>query len=81
MKSIVKKIVTKLFPPKESTAQSPSVVMPTVTKDIPIIAVTAVREAEDIKKMHSAGITDYISKPFKSEELVEKIKKHLQVIS
>lgn len=49
------------------------------TKDIPIIAVTAVKEAEAIKKMHSCGITDYISKPFNSEELVEKIKRHLSV--
>ena len=49
------------------------------TKDIPIIAVTAVKEAEEIKKMYSCGITDYISKPFKSEELVGNIKKHLSV--
>ena len=49
------------------------------TKDIPIIAVTAVKEAREIKKMYSCGITDYISKPFKSEDLVEKIKKHLSV--
>ncbi len=47
------------------------------TKDIPIIAVTDVKEADAVKKMYSCGITDYISKPFKSEELVGKIKKHL----
>lgn len=47
------------------------------TKDIPIIAVTVLREPEEVKKMFAAGITDYLPKPFKSAELVEKIKKHL----
>ncbi len=49
------------------------------TKDIPIIAVTAIKETDEINKIYSCGITDYISKPFRSEELVEKIKKHLSV--
>ncbi len=49
------------------------------TKDIPIIAVTDIKEAAEVKKMYTCGITDYISKPFKSEELVEKVKKHLTV--
>ncbi len=47
------------------------------TKDIPIIAVTVLKDPKEIKKMTSHGITDYISKPFKSDELVKKIKKHL----
>ena len=49
------------------------------TKDIPIIAVTVLKEPKEIKKMNSCGITDYISKPFKSEELVNKVKKHLLI--
>lgn len=49
------------------------------TKDTPVIAVTAIRENEEIVKMYSCGITDYIPKPFKSEELAEKIRKHLSV--
>jgi len=49
------------------------------TKDIPIIAVTDIKDPNAVKKMYSYGIIDYISKPFKSEELVEKIKKHLSV--
>src|SRR3989338_6790729 len=47
------------------------------TKDIPIIAVTVLKDAEEIQRMFSAGISDYISKPFKREELINKIKKHL----
>lgn len=47
------------------------------TKDIPIIAVTVLKDEKDIQRMFSSGIADYVSKPFKSEELVEKIKKHL----
>ena len=49
------------------------------TKDIPIIAVTALKEQEEIKKMFSAGIADHISKPFKSEELLKKVKEHLLI--
>ena len=49
------------------------------TKDIPIIAITVLKDSEEVKKMFSAGITDYISKPFKSEELVKKVKEHLFV--
>jgi len=49
------------------------------TKDIPIIAVTALKEQEEIKKMFSSGITDLISKPFTSEELLKKVKEHLLI--
>lgn len=49
------------------------------TKDITIIAVTVLKEPKEIQKMISAGATDYISKPFKSEELVKKIKEHLLI--
>lgn len=49
------------------------------TKDIPIIAITVLKDPKEIKKMRSFGITDYISKPFKSEELVNKVKKHLLI--
>ncbi len=50
-------------------------------KDIPIIAVTVLKDPKEIKKMRSAGITDYISKPFKSQDLVKKIKEHLLIES
>lgn len=49
------------------------------TKDIPIIAVTVLKDPKEIKKMNACGITDYLSKPFKSEELVKKIKEHLLI--
>ena len=51
------------------------------TKDTPIIAVTVLKDPKEIKRMRSAGITDYISKPFKSEELLKKIKTHLLIDS
>ncbi len=49
------------------------------TKDIPIIAVTVLKSPQDLQKMNSAGITDHLSKPFKSEELLKKIKAHLLI--
>lgn len=49
------------------------------TKDIPIIAVTVLKDNKDLKKMFACGISDHIAKPFKSEELVKKIKNHLLI--
>lgn len=49
------------------------------TKDIPIIAITVLKDPKEIKRMNSCGITDYISKPFKVQDLIEKIKAHLLI--
>lgn len=49
------------------------------TKDIPIIAVTVLKGEKELKKMRMAGITDHIAKPFKSEELVQKVKHCLRI--
>ncbi len=51
------------------------------TKDIPIIAVTVLKDSKEIKRMQLAGITDYISKPFKAQDLLAKIKEHLSLQS
>lgn len=42
-------------------------------KHVPIIALTAAATKSEIDKCYSEGMTDFISKPFKSEELIEKI--------
>ena len=46
-------------------------------KSIPIIMLTA--RAKDIDKVmgKKVGADDYITKPFETEELIDKIKKHL----
>jgi CheY-like chemotaxis protein len=44
----------------------------------PIIAVTANAFPEDKEQCLSAGMDDYISKPFQPDELLQLIKKHLQ---
>ncbi|NLB87683.1 MAG: response regulator, partial [Syntrophomonadaceae bacterium] len=44
---------------------------------IPIIAMTAHAMNGDREKCLASGCTSYIAKPFKAEELVEEIKKHL----
>jgi len=46
-------------------------------KDIPVIMLTALCEAQDIAKALSYGISDYVTKPFEYSELVEKIKNAL----
>lgn len=42
-------------------------------KNIPVIMLTAMCEAQDITKASSYGIADYVTKPFDFTELVEKI--------
>lgn len=42
-------------------------------RDIPVIMVTALCEAQDIAEASSYGVADYVAKPFDFTELVEKI--------
>ena len=42
-------------------------------KDVPVIMLTAMCEAQDIAKASSYGIADYITKPFDFTVLMEKI--------
>lgn len=50
-----------------------------LTADIPIIFVTAKVESEDIIKGFSYGAVDYITKPFRSSELLVRLKTHLTI--
>ena len=47
-------------------------------KNIPVIMVTALCEAEDIAKASSYGVVDYVAKPFDFTDLVEKIENALR---
>lgn len=49
------------------------------TKDIPVIAVTVLKEEKERTKMKHAGITDYLSKPFKASALLQIIRMHLHI--
>jgi two-component system cell cycle response regulator DivK len=44
------------------------------TKDVPILAATAMSEPADVQAFIDAGCNDYIVKPFTSNELLRKIK-------
>ena len=49
------------------------------TKDIPIIFLTAKTETEDVVKGFELGAKDYVTKPFRKEELLARVKTHLQL--
>lgn len=50
-----------------------------VTKDIPIIFLTAKSEIDDIVKGLRYGAADYVTKPFNSIELLARVKTHLDL--
>lgn len=49
------------------------------TKDIPIIFLTAKTEIEDIVQGFEVGAVDYVNKPFNSQELLARIRTHLEL--
>lgn len=49
------------------------------TADIPIIFVTAKKETTDIVQGFQCGGVDYISKPYRQEEVLSRVKTHLQL--
>ncbi|MEL7419443.1 MAG: response regulator [Cyanobacteria bacterium J06555_3] len=50
-----------------------------VTKDIPVIFMTALSSTEDKIKGFEVGAVDYVTKPIQPEEVLARIKLHLQL--
>lgn len=50
-----------------------------ITADIPIIFITAKSETEDIVEAFRSGGVDYITKPFNREELLVRVKTHVDL--
>ncbi len=49
------------------------------TKDIPVIFMTALSEVEDKVKAFEAGGVDYVTKPFQLEEVLSRVRAHLDL--
>jgi two-component sensor histidine kinase/DNA-binding NarL/FixJ family response regulator len=50
-----------------------------LTKDVPIIFMTALDNVEDKLKGFELGANDYVTKPFHKKELLARVKSHLQL--
>jgi putative two-component system response regulator len=50
------------------------------TKEIPIIFITSKKETEDLVAGFSAGCVDYITKPFQWEEVIARVRTHLELV-
>ena len=48
-----------------------------VTKDIPVIFLSAKAQQGDIEKGKSFGVADYLTKPFDPSELLEVVERHV----
>jgi CheY-like chemotaxis protein len=49
------------------------------TKDIPIIILTAKTQIEEILEGFDAGAVDYVTKPFNTEELLARVRAHIEL--
>ncbi|MDP8253959.1 MAG: response regulator [Candidatus Kaelpia aquatica] len=49
-----------------------------ITKEIPIIAFTALGTPDIEEQCKEAGISDFLRKPYESQDLIDKIKKQLE---
>ncbi|MCK4661417.1 MAG: response regulator [Bacteroidales bacterium] len=49
------------------------------TKNIPVIFLTARTQTEDIVKGFNVGAIDYLTKPFKSQELISRVITHIEL--
>ena len=49
------------------------------TKDVPIIFLTAKTTEDSLKKGFESGGVDFISKPFKTAELIARVNTHIQL--
>ena len=48
-------------------------------KDIPVIFISALSDTQDIVKALQSGGVDFITKPFKAEEVIARVKTHLKL--
>ncbi len=51
------------------------------TKDIPVIFLTAKIDIDAINKGFKLGAVDYVTKPFHAEELIARVKSHLELFA
>ncbi len=74
-------ILMDLMMPVMNGYEASSIIRNELNLDIPIIAITADVTSKIKDKCIQAGMNDYISKPYKIEELISITRKHLNNIT
>jgi len=74
-------ILMDLMMPVMNGYEASSIIRNELNLDIPIIAITADVTSKIQDKCIEAGMNDYISKPYKIEELISITRKHLNNIT
>ena len=74
-------ILMDLMMPVMNGYEASSIIRNELNLDIPIIAITADVTSKIQDKCIQAGMNDYISKPYKIEELISITRKHLNNIT
>jgi len=49
------------------------------TRDLPVIFLTADNERENLVRAFEAGAVDYVTKPFVTEELIARVRTHVDL--
>lgn len=50
-------------------------------RNIPVVMLTALHDDDDVVEANNIGAADYITKPFKTDELLERVNRQIRLIA
>lgn len=67
--------------PEMDGVEAAAIIRESISKTLPVIALTAMALKGDDKKLLQSGMTDYVSKPFNEKQLLQVLTRNLQAAS